>query len=65
MCENVAGSSPKGSRKGTMLKGGCFYPLKHEKSLNFKGFKILLKFWLRQSDVMLRIVMLLTSFAVM
>ena len=39
--------------------------LKHENPLKFKDFKILVRFWLRQSDVMLHIVMLLTLFAVM
>ena len=34
-------------------------------NLKIKGFEILVKFWLCQSDVMLRIVMLLSSFAVM
>lgn len=38
MCDKVAGSSPKGSRKGAMVKGGCFVPLKHEKPLKIKDF---------------------------
>ena len=57
------GSSLKGRKKVQWWKGG--YPQKHEKPLKIKDFKGLVKFWLRQSDVMLRIVMLLTSFAVM
>jgi len=31
MCDKVAGSSPKGSRKGAMVKEGCFLPLKTQK----------------------------------
>ena len=48
-----------------MVKGCCFLPPKTRKALDFKGFEVLVKFWLRQSDAMLRIVMLLTLFAVM
>ena len=39
--------------------------LKHENPLKFKDFKILVKFWLCQSDVMLHIVMLRPTVAVM
>jgi hypothetical protein len=38
MCENVAGSSPKGRGKGLMVKEGCFLPQKHEKPLIHKDF---------------------------
>ena len=64
MCENVASSSPKARGKGAMVKGECFLPLKTRKAREIKDFEISVKFWLRQSDVMLRIVMLLTSFTV-
>ena len=37
MCDKVAGSSPKGSRKGAMVKGGCFLPLKTRKALENQG----------------------------
>ena len=37
MCDKVAGSSPKGSRKGAMVKGGCFLPLKTRKALDLQG----------------------------
>ena len=33
----AAGSSPKGSRKGAMVKGGCFLPLKTRKALEIQG----------------------------
>ena len=48
-----------------MLKNVCFHPKKHKKPLKIKDFCILVKFWLRQSDVMLHIVMLLPTVAVM
>ena len=37
MCDKVAGSSPKGSRKGAMVKGWCFLPLKTRKALENQG----------------------------
>ena len=37
MCDKVAGSSPKGSRKGAMVKGWCFLPLKTRKALDLQG----------------------------
>ena len=37
MCDKVAGSSPKGSRKGAMVKGWCFFPLKTRKALDLQG----------------------------
>jgi hypothetical protein len=33
----VEGSSPKGSRKGAMVKGWCFLPLKTRKALDLQG----------------------------
>ena len=39
MCDKVAGSSPKGSRKGAMVKGGCFLPLKTRKALENQGLQ--------------------------
>ena len=35
--KNVAGSSTKGSRKGGMVKGVCFVPLKTRKALVLQG----------------------------
>ena len=37
MCENVAGSSPKGRGKGAMVKEECFLPLKNRKALENQG----------------------------
>ena len=37
MCDKVAGSSPKGSRKGAMVKGGGFLPKKTRKALENQG----------------------------
>ena len=65
MCKKVTGSSPIDSKKGAILKNVCFEPLKTRKAPKIKDFKVLVMFWLRQSEVMLRIVMLLTPFAVM
>jgi hypothetical protein len=48
-----------------MVKEGCFLPLKKRKVPEIKDFEVLVKFWPRQGDAMLRIVMLLTLFAVM
>ena len=62
MCENVAGSSPKGSRKGAMVKGGCFLPLKTRKALVKQGLlcwgaKLLPQYgspyWTRTSDTLI------------
>ena len=55
MCDKVAGSSPKGSRKGAMVKGGCFLPLKTRKVLENQGLfvlgcKIVAPFWSRLWD---------------
>jgi hypothetical protein len=33
----VAGSSPKGSRKGAMVKNVCFHPKKTQKALEIQG----------------------------
>ena len=43
MCDKVAGSSPKGSRKGAMVKGGCFLPLKTRKALEKQGLNPVFK----------------------
>ena len=43
MCENVAGSSPKGRGKGAMVKGGCFLPLKTRKVLEKQGLNLVFK----------------------
>ena len=62
MCDKVAGSSPKGSRKGAMVKGGCFLPLKTRKALVKQGLlcwgaKLLPQYgspnWARTSDIMI------------
>ena len=37
MCEEVAGSSPKGRGKGAMVKEGCFLPSKTRKALENQG----------------------------
>ncbi len=37
MCDKVAGSSPKGSRKGAMVNGVYFLPLKTRKVLENQG----------------------------
>ena len=45
----VADASPKGREKVQLREK--FSPLKHEKPPEIKDFEILVKFWLRQSDV--------------
>ena len=63
--KELTSSRPQSLRKGEMARKGSLSPLKTRKALEIKDFNILVKLWLRQSDVMLGIVMLLTSFAVM
>ena len=51
MCDKVSGTSPKGSRKGAMVKGWCFLPLKTRKVLENQrlyvlGCKIVAPLWL-------------------
>ena len=58
----VVGSSPKVKKRCKGERRGG--PLKTQKAPAIKDFELLVKFWKRQSDVMLRIVMLLPMVAV-
>ena len=42
MCENVVGSSPEGSEKVAMVKGGCFLLPKTQKAPKIKDFNVTL-----------------------
>ena len=42
MCDKVAGSSPKGRRKGAMMQESCFSPQKTQKPLKIKGINVTL-----------------------
>jgi hypothetical protein len=52
----VAGSGPKGSKKGAMEKGGCFLPLKTRKAHEIKGFEHLTKHRLRRYEALAKLV---------